>query len=51
MGTGFFSRLQSWAAQPFTTQMDAVQWSLFLAFAITVAVGWYGVLRFIKEEV
>lgn len=51
IGTGLWTRFTSWAAQPFTTQMDAVQWALFFAFAITIAVAWYHVLRHITESI
>jgi hypothetical protein len=51
MQAGFWSRFLAWAKQPFTTQMDATNWALFLAFAVTVAVAWYHVLRHITASI
>ena len=48
---GLWSRLTSWASQPFTTQMNATNWALFFAFAVTVAFAWYHVLRHITESI
>lgn len=48
---GLWSRFTSWAAQPFNTQQDAISWALFFAFAITVSVAWYHVLRHITSSI
>lgn len=48
---GLWSRFQSWAKQPFTTQMDLTNWALFFILAVTVAVAWYHVLRHITESI
>jgi hypothetical protein len=51
MQAGFWTRFLAWAKQPFTTQMSATNWALFLAFAITVSVAWYHVLRHITASI
>lgn len=49
--SGLLTRIGSWAKQPFTTQMDATNWALFFAFAVTVAVAWYHVMRHITSSI
>lgn len=48
-GNGFLTRLQQWAAKPFSEEMDAWNWVLFTAFVVTVAVLWTRVLRTVTK--
>lgn len=43
-------RVKNWLAQPFTTQMDAWGWSLFVLFIMVIAFLWTRVLKIITEE-
>lgn len=42
--------VKTWAAQPFSEDMDVWKWMLFLVLGLTVAVLWLQILNHIIEE-
>lgn len=48
---GLWSRFTSWAAHPFTTQLDAPTAALFFALAVIAILAWWQVLRHITESI
>lgn len=49
MGNGFVTRMRKWAEQPFSQQMDLMNWVLFVGLVVTVAFLWCKVLNSIEE--
>lgn len=46
-----FIHLADWVKQPFSVQMDAINWVLFLGFVIIVSFFWTRVLKHITTGV
>jgi len=42
--------VKTWAAEPFSEDMDVWKWVVFLVFALTIAVLWLQILNHIIEE-
>lgn len=48
-GTGVQTSVESWFAQPFSSNMSVIQWALFLGLIILVCLGWSRVIRLILD--
>lgn len=46
-----WAAVKSWNEKPFSSDMSALQWTLFLGFAIVVSIGWKVILAYILEEI
>lgn len=42
---GLYSRVKSWAAHPFTAQMDLVHWFLFAGLLLVIVILWLQILN------
>lgn len=45
------SSLKSWAAQPFSTQMNLKGWTLFVGLMLVLVILWIMVLRDLRGEI
>lgn len=48
---GVLSNLSAWAAQPFSEDMDATSWALFVGFLVVLSILWALVIHRITEVV
>ena len=42
---GFYNDLKGWVSRPFKTDMNMINWVLFIGFIIVVALLWQRVLK------